>query len=412
MQQTLLFEPFSKSEMHYMNRFLLAMSAATILSLPWSSSAFAQSSVTIYGTIDVGVTHVSNAGGAQKRGLTGCNQSGCGVGFRGSEDLGSSLQAIFNLEAGFNPLTGATGSGGTFFSKRAYMGFTSDLGSLTFGRHTATIAEFVGGFESGSAWAAPGKGYGEHPGDMDNLNVSYRVNNSVKYTSPNFSGLSFGALYGFGEQTQFSKNHIASFAAKYENGPWKVGAGYQSSDNPNFSLFAGNANASATGNNMPFGQFKGFASAGSQQVMALGSSYNIGKATVGAVYSSVKFGQLGSVPVTGLPAAQAAYRGDAKFANSEVNLRYQVTDALMAGVGYFLTKGAAGSGFGSQTYRQLNVGAVYSLSKRTSFYSLYALQNARGTDSTGAVAVAALDGATPSTTSRQNVVLFGIRHRF
>ncbi|MBA5735597.1 porin, partial [Escherichia coli] len=66
-----------------------------------------------------------------------------------------------------------------------------------------------------------------HPGDLDNFNNAYRVNNAVKFTSQSYGGITFGGLYSFGGQAgQFSKNQVWSLGAGYNNGPLVLGVGY------------------------------------------------------------------------------------------------------------------------------------------------------------------------------------------
>jgi hypothetical protein len=110
--------------------------------------AHAQSSVTLYGLIDAGVTYVNHAN-AKAQSLY---QYGDGVaqgsrwGLRGSEDLGNGLKAIFVLENGFNSGTGAAGQGGDLFGRQAYVGLTQDgVGSLTLGRQYSFSTDYLGG---------------------------------------------------------------------------------------------------------------------------------------------------------------------------------------------------------------------------------------------------------------------------
>ncbi|PFW66730.1 porin, partial [Bacillus sp. AFS075960] len=81
------------------------------MKIQWSAAVFAavsglaygQSSVTLYGIVDVGIEHINNtsAGGAQTREASG-NLSGSRWGLKGVEDLGGGMKAIFQLEDGFN----------------------------------------------------------------------------------------------------------------------------------------------------------------------------------------------------------------------------------------------------------------------------------------------------------------------
>ncbi|HWH83426.1 MAG TPA: porin, partial [Burkholderiaceae bacterium] len=94
--------------------------------------ASAQSSVTLYGTLDVNGRYVKADG--QSRSLTqstdGINSSQ--LGFRGIEDLGGGLKAGFVLLAGVNPDSGTTNS--KFFNRRSTVSLMGGFGEVRLGR--------------------------------------------------------------------------------------------------------------------------------------------------------------------------------------------------------------------------------------------------------------------------------------
>ncbi len=100
------------------------------------SPAFSQ--VTVYGVVDTGVEWLNNVDAAghsafKMPGLGGSLPSR--IGFKGVEDLGGGLKAIFQLENGFGPDNGAMNQGGRFFGRQAYVGLSSNrFGTLTMGR--------------------------------------------------------------------------------------------------------------------------------------------------------------------------------------------------------------------------------------------------------------------------------------
>ncbi|HTR07516.1 MAG TPA: porin, partial [Paraburkholderia sp.] len=177
-------------------KFLTTAILATI-----AGAAHAQSSVTLYGSIDAGISynsHVKNATG----GSSSLWQYGDGVaqgsrwGLRGAEDLGGGLKAIFVLENGFNSGTGAAGQGGALFGRQAFVGLTKDtIGSLTFGRQYSFSTDVLGSLYSTGGNTVSGN-WAYHFNDIDQL-TSSRINNSVKFQSVNISGFTFGGLYGF-----------------------------------------------------------------------------------------------------------------------------------------------------------------------------------------------------------------------
>ena len=93
-------------------------------------TAQAQSSVTLYGTVDAAVEHLSNAptGGITRMpGLTG-GSAPSRLGFRGSEDLGGGLRAIFTLEQGISVDNGTLNQGGRAFGRQAFVGISAPWG--------------------------------------------------------------------------------------------------------------------------------------------------------------------------------------------------------------------------------------------------------------------------------------------
>ena len=120
-----------------MKKTLLAMAA-----LAAACGVQAQSNVTIYGVLDSGVEHLTNVG-ATRSGLTRMPGLGVSVpsrlGFRGTEDLGGGLKAVFTLESGFGTDTGTLNQGGRFFGRQAFVGLSGSWGAVTLGRQYSML---------------------------------------------------------------------------------------------------------------------------------------------------------------------------------------------------------------------------------------------------------------------------------
>ncbi len=378
-----------------------------------SGTAYAQSSVTLYGIVDAGLSFTSNANGPKQFALTSGNEGTTLWGLIGSEDLGGGLKAVFHLENGFLTTNGAITEGGSLFGRLAYVGLSGDFGTVTLGRQMATAYTFVGPLSAGGDWAAAGIGYGTHPGDVDNLDSFNRVSNAITYASPDYRGFTFGGQYSFGGQAgNFTQNEIISLGAGYTHGPLQAAIGYNLAKDPNFSFFNAVSN-STTGNNMTYSPvFSGYASARWQQIISAAVSYVLGPVTVGAVYSNTKFEDLGQVAVGGLTSAEMKYAGTVTFNSAELNIKYRPLPSLLLGAAYDYTKASDLTGQGGARYNQFNLGADYSLSRRTDIYLIGVYQIAGGTDSTGGPAVAAITAATPASGNRQLVVTAGITHKF
>lgn len=114
-----------------------AMLLALMGTLAPSGAASAQSSVTIYGLLDQSVAYTTNANAAgdsvvKMPSLTGSLPSR--IGFRGVEDLGGGLQAVFTLEAGVLMDSGSLGQGNRLFGRQASVGLKGAFGTVTIGR--------------------------------------------------------------------------------------------------------------------------------------------------------------------------------------------------------------------------------------------------------------------------------------
>ncbi|TFW23732.1 porin [Duganella callida] len=172
----------------------------TMLALALSATAglaAAQSNVTVYGIFDMALVRESGGVGANAAAtrLTSGVESGSRLGFRGTEDLGGGMAAIFLVENGFQGDTGALGQGGLLFGRQAYVGLQTPAGTIALGRqytpqYLAVAA--VDPFGSGTA------------GDTKNLmastgNSASRMDNAVRYISPTVNGVNAEFVYGAGE---------------------------------------------------------------------------------------------------------------------------------------------------------------------------------------------------------------------
>ncbi len=106
------------------------------------------------------------------------------------------------------------------------------------------------------------------------------------------------------------------------------------------------------------------------------------------------------------------YTGSANFLTTELSVQSRLTPSMLLGAAFDYTKRNSVNGDGGAKYLQFDLGAIYSLSKRTDLYALSVLQRASGMDSLGQTAVASISGFTPSATDKQIGVRLGIRHKF
>ena len=368
----------------------------------FATAAHAQSSVTLYGLIDAGITYTNNQHGHSNWQQTSGSVNGSRWGLRGAEDLGGGLKAIFTLENGFGINDGSLKQGGREFGRQAFVGLSSNqFGAVTLGRQYDSMVDYVGPL------ALTGTQYGgtqfAHPFDNDNLNNSFRINNSVKYTSANYGGFKFGGLYGFSNQADgFANNRAYSAGALYNWGGLNVGAAYLqlNSNGATGAAAAFNSGGAVSSDNTFF--------AGRQQTWGAGASYAFGPATVGLVYSQTNLSGLVGIGAgaSGQPGGIGLPNNSAHFQNYEANARYALTPAVSIAGSYTYTRASlAGT---RPHWNQFNLQTAYALSKRTDVY----LQGEYQQVNEGAIVGADINGLGASSNNKQVAVTAGLRHRF
>lgn len=204
-----------------MKRSLIALALLGAL----ASMASAQTSLTIYGIVDAGVVYERGGAGGNVAKLTSGVQSGSRLGFKGKEDLGGGLFAKFALESGFGVDTGAMGQGGLLFGRQAFVGLGGGWGDLTFGRqytpHFLALDQ-VDPFGTGLA------------GSSTNLmSTVTRMNNTVKFSTPEWNGLAGELAYGLGEVAgSTSASRQLGAAVGYTRGPLVLKLAHQTTEDP------------------------------------------------------------------------------------------------------------------------------------------------------------------------------------
>ncbi|CAN7766864.1 porin [Caballeronia sp. dw_19] len=382
-----------------------------------AGAAHAQSSVTLFGIIDEGVDMITNNKGGHVYQAAGSVMQGDRWGLTGSEDLGGGMKAVFMLENGFNINSGALSQNGLMFGRQAWVGLATQYGTVTLGRQYDSIFDYTAPFAGGQLGAGV---YGAHPGDLDNSNIDYHDNNTIKYASPTFSGFKFGGTYSLGGTPgSIGTNQIWSLGAAYNQGPLGLGVAYLNARNPGTSMFS--TAASSLPETLMTPIYSGFMSANTFQVIDFGGSYTFGPATLGVTYTNAKFMNLGSNPMpTGAkgPASGYATGSTATFNDVQVNFLYRITPALRLLVASdYVERNSLteknGQAVDNGKYLQYNASLDYSLSKRTDVYVMALYQRALGDDSTGGPAVAAITDTTAiSSNGNQFVGRIGIRHKF
>ncbi|SMG53030.1 porin [Paraburkholderia susongensis] len=358
------------------------LTIAAAIAMATAGSAYAQSSVTLYGIVSTGITYISNQGGKSNVRLdSGINQADR-FGFRGNEDLGGGLRAIFTLESGFDLSTGKLGNGGALFGRRAYVGMASDrFGTLTLGRDYDFVYDFTSLYSNVVQFAPS---YSFHLAyDIDRI-AGEAVNNAVKYRSPQIAGFVVGGMYGF-------SNVAGSFGGAPGNPRvYSVGFTFVPSSGAPYSL-AG----AFTKTNGAAGTLAQIAlNANSIETAAAGGRVTFGPVSLNGLYTYTN-----ATSVTGAALITQVY---------EAGLVYQFTPFLNTGAGYAYIDQRTGK------FHLVSATIDYRLSKRTDVYLFGTWQHAfAGAGPAGNFLV-----VTPGTTNgysssaNQLAVQLGIRQLF
>lgn len=167
----------------------------------FAGAASAQSSVTLYGVVDVNVQRTDPKTGTttDQPATTGVNSghmAGNRWGLRGSEDLGGGLRGIFQLESGFSVDNGMMLQGGRLFGRQAYAGLAGNFGTVVAGR-LATFSSGTGAFDKFGSLDPFRTGYGiGFNATMSGANA-LRVDNAIAYVTPQLGGFSAGIGHTF-----------------------------------------------------------------------------------------------------------------------------------------------------------------------------------------------------------------------
>ncbi|PLY46922.1 porin [Janthinobacterium sp. ROICE36] len=315
--------------------------------------AQAQSSVVIYGTVDAGF--VSERGGVNGN----VNKIDSGVasasrlGFKGTEDLGSGLSALFVLESGFNVDSGAQGNNEALFGRQAYVGLSSKTtGTLTLGRQYTpwynTLSKVADPFAAGYAGSAK---------NLFPANTT-RTSNTVLYTSPNFNG--FDADVAYSTANNGTESLVSSRIGR------QIGASVGYANGPLNARLAYNT----TSNDKQVGATTTVAEAGSARNWLVAANYDFAVAKAYAAYGVNK-------------GANSSTRNNGNLNAFNYVSANTSDDSTTALIGATVPVGPAGTVMASVIHvndksglnadaNQFAVGYSYALSKRTSTYASYA----------------------------------------
>ena len=356
-------------------RKLIALAAAAC-----AGGAFAQGSVNISGTLDVGLQHNTNALGVHLDRLETRHEPSY-IAFSGIEDLGGGLQARFLLSMSVAVDSGSNVGG---FNRESYVAFGStQWGSVALGRQYDTIVDLVGvdppRFNSVNA---------VHLGNWDRTAGSY-VNNVIKYRTPNWGGFTGSLMYSPKEDGSSNTNTGKAWGASlnYVSGPLRVSAAYLDLDGVAHRPFNDTGRINLFGANFP------------NATATLVTNDHI--SGIGAYYDFAAFRPLGEITYTKLHAPNGSIESLRTISLGVVANPNTIGFRPGIGVDYSSMSGSHWTSvFGILDYY---------FSKRTDVYFRVVSQNATGGPATQRAALF-LEG--PSGSRHQTVLGVGVTQRF
>lgn len=321
-----------------MQKKLIALAVAGLV----STGAYAQTAVTVYGVADLSFDSVKTSGGVAAGDQTGSStrvsSNSSYIGFKGSEDLGNGLKALFQFETDVNADNGGLFTGAA--KRDTFVGVDGAFGTVKLGTLT-TPTRALGTATDVNAGAAS---IGKNTALINQAGFDARQNNTVVYSSPSFAGFSVAAAYVSGENKSIDR--AQGTAAEQDRRAWDLGATYN-----NGPILVGVAYVQDKARDFIDSETKNTRVAG---------AYDFGVATVRALWNQAKFEDNAGT--------------DAKVSAWGLGGTFNVTPAGKIVAQYYKAGDVkvSGNSVANTGAKQYELGYEHSLSKRTLVKVIYA----------------------------------------
>ena len=422
-----------------MNKKILTVAIAAALAAPASVLA----EVTVYGQLhmsmdytdtntSVAPTSATNTAAAGKKSNLGLSSNSSRIGFKGSEDLGGGLQAIWQVESQVNLDTGSSvgtstatnAATGTLANRDTFLGLAGNFGTALFGKHDTPFKMFGRSLDPFADTIADTR---QLLGNMGSLPTSLtksagtvaltdpgfdlRPGNVMAYITPSFAGVQGAIAYVTGTQpTSYTdgvtgatgiggadnnKLNAISLDVTYTNGPIYGGFAYE---RHNIKDLTGVSDQAVAGADVP--------GAKDPSAWRLGGSYTYGPAKVGAMWEQIKAADLIDEKRSG-----ATVFGTYAIGAETVKLAYTEVGSW---------KGTATTTAGSPDTKAdvIALGVDHNFSKRTTDYAQYTKMTNKGNTTTGGASYSLGGGGgygnpvTPGVSADPSAFSVGLIHKF
>jgi len=361
-----------------MQKKIIALAVASAMTMP----ALALAEASIYGQVNMAYEMTDNGGSATPAPVGNNaetrNQVSSYVsrlGFKGSDDLGDGMKAVWQMEAQVNPDAPGTIS----FTRNTFVGMGGDFGTVVLGNHDTPYKMSTRSLDAFADSIADNRNIM----GVSAISHDARLGNVVAYLTPNFSGFTGAvAIVGKTDNTLNAGATVAnatSLSGNYARDNWTVALA-----NQNVTMKNAGVNVTDT------------------TATKLAGSYAMDAFTVGLVYEMLS----DKIGAAGVKTEQN---------NVYISGKYKVSDAGTAKLGYTMageskTAGTANTGSGAT---QVSLGYDHSMTKNTTLFALYtsvandtAANYGLSTNSTGGFKNSAGADKDPS------AFAVGIRHKF
>lgn len=381
-----------------------------------SSAAFAQSNVQIYGNVDASMVKYSGTSTGVPGAAAG-NAAGNGsitkidsnlikqsrIGFRGNEDLGGGMKAVWTAEASLASdggaaaqQAGASGLGGAW--RQMFVGVEGNFGSATAGRMYTPFFKTVAAVDNFNMTGVGAVG-NIHPIAAQTA----RFSSSINYTTPSFNGLTASVMMGMSEVPSDSttKPKGESFNVVYANGPIVASAAHLKVKDAD--LTNGTGNSTGTTGVLGTGATAAYTAGLDIKANVFGGTYDFGMAKVGAAYVTAKATNAGA---TALDNKGWTVNATVPFGAHAFKIQHNRTNDKLAS---------------NEDATHWGLGFQYNLSKRTSLQAQYGKVSNKNGATYGVdprTTLGATGFASPAVpgvagaTSREKGLVFGMNHDF
>ncbi|WCM94744.1 porin [Acidovorax sp. NCPPB 2350] len=334
-----------------------AMALATL-----SPDAHAQSSITLFGVVDLSMRQTNASDGSRVRTLSSGGLTGSRFGIRGMEDLGGDLSAGFWFEADVSADTGAANAS-SYWSRRSTLSLTSsDWGELRIGRDYVPL--FTKQYVPFSAFGPNGVAsngnlfFGSQSLLGSGSGAGVRADNMIKYILPRGLGDFYGEVMGSFAEGRDVNRHRGSVLG-HASGPFDINVGFGRTSDTNGLHWI--------------------------RLSSIGASYNPGWARFSMLFQHARYLERNQQTMD--------LSASVPVGNSVLKISYIRADQ-------------SGAGTDVNDANQVSLGCVHYLSKRTALYGTFSRIGNKGTQNFG------LGGVTPPAGGSVRGIEFGMNHTF